>query len=898
MGVVVPLVNATPKELRDYGDSLAVHPDWEQDAPAWHRAIAQLDWYVEAKLVEQEQDSKHSKYLELLRAKTPAPNLTGAIEPGELNPALKPHQADIAAWAIRGGNRAIFASFGLGKTLIQIQVLDVFRRAKKGPVLIVCPLGVRGEFKRDAKRFFGVDLVYTPTDADVKRALADGHDFCIVNYERVRDGALDPKQFVAVSLDEASVLRSFGSKTYQEFLPLFDGVPNKFVATATPSPNRFKELIHYAGFLGIMDTGQALTRFFKRDSKTAGNLQIHPHKEREFWLWVSSWATFLTKPSDLGYSDEGYDLPPLRIIRHRIPVDHAGAGVDSWGQGRLLRNAAIGLSEAAAERRRTLPDRVAKVKQIIEEQDPDEHWLIWHDLEDERRALEQNIVNCVSVYGSQPIDEREQLIQDFSDGRMQILATKPIIAGSGCNFQRHCARAIFIGVGYKFNDFIQAIHRLYRFQQPREVEIHLIYAESEDQIYDALMAKWAQHEKLVSEMTSIMQEYGLNNAGRDDEMRRSIGVTRQEQRGDGWTAVNNDCVDELSRMADNSVDLVVTSWPFSDHYEYSPSYNDFGHNDGDVGFFKQMEFLSPEVMRVLKPGRMYCVHVKDRLLYGSVTGLGMYSVNPFSDKSVAHLREQGFIYCGRITIVTDVVRENNQTYRLGWTEKCKDATKMGVGSPEYVLIFRKLPTDRTNSYADEPVVKSKAEYTRSRWQFDASPFWRSSGNRFLAEHEVEKMDAKTIKRIWRKFSAENVHDSEEHVEIAEKLEAKGLLPATYMLLDPHSHSPWCWDDVSRMRTLNCDQARARQEQHICPLQFDIVDRIIETYSAPGDLVLDPFGGIMTVPYCAIRKGRKGYGVELSSAYWVDGVGHCRAAEAKVSMPSLFDRIGAEQEDAA
>jgi len=831
-----------------------------------------------------------STYIETLRAKSPVAIAPDAITPGELIPALKPHQADIADWAIRGGNRAIFASFGLGKTLIQLQVLISVHAAKGGRMLIVCPLGVRGEFVRDARRFFGIELEYTPTDA----IAATAGPFCIVNYERIRDGQLDPTQFRGVSLDEASILRSFGSKTYQEFLPMFAGVEHKYVATATPSPNRFKELIHYAAFLGVMDSGQALTRFFKRDSKQAGNLQIHPHKEREFWLWVSSWATFLTKPSDLGYSDEGYEQPPLQLVRHRIAVDHSTAGVDSWGQGLLLRSAATGLQAAAAERRATLADRVAKACEIIAAAGPDEHWIIWHDLEDERRALEKALPGVVTVYGSQPLDEREERIADFSDGRIRMLATKPVIAGSGCNFQRHCARAIFLGIGYKFNDWIQAIHRIYRFQQTRPVEIHQIYAESEDPIFDALMLKWQQHEKLQGEMRTIMQEFGLNNARRSDEMGRSIGVTRQVHQGVGWKAANNDCVLEMEHVESDSLDLVVTSWPFSDHYEYSPSYNDFGHNDGDRGFFEQMEYLTPQILRALKPGRMYCVHAKDRLLYGSVTGLGMYSVNPFSDKCVEHLRRHGLIFCGRITIVTDVVRENNQTYRLGWTEKCKDATKMGVGSPEYVLLFRKLPTDRANSYADQPVVKSKKDYTRSRWQFDASPFWRSSGNRFLAAHEVEKMSAKAVKRVWHKFNAENVYSHPEHVEIAEKLESKGMLPATYMLLDPSSHSPWCWDDVARMRTLNCEQARARQEQHICPLQFDIVERLIETYSAPGDLVFDPFGGLMTVPYCAVKMGRKGYGVELSSEYWADGVGHMRAIEAKRSMPSLFDAIEAEE----
>jgi hypothetical protein len=169
----------------------------------------------------------------------------------------------------------------------------------------------------------------------------------LTNYESVREGKINPGQFSVASLDEASILRSFGSKTYQEFLPLFNPVRFKFVATATPSPNRFKELIHYAGFLGIMDTGQALTRFFQRDSQKAGNLTLYPHKAQEFWLWLNSWAIFLQRPSDLGFSDDGYVLPELDARYHEVAVDHSGAGEDRDGQARLFRNSALGLSEAA-----------------------------------------------------------------------------------------------------------------------------------------------------------------------------------------------------------------------------------------------------------------------------------------------------------------------------------------------------------------------------------------------------------------------------------------------------------------------------------------------------------------------------------------------------------------------
>ena len=342
---------------------------------------------------------------------------------------------------------------------------------------------------------------------------------------------------------------------------------------------------------------------------------------------------------------------------------------------------------------------------------------------------------------------------------------------------------------------------------------------------------------------------------------------------------------------------IVTSWPFSDHYEYTELYNDFGHNDGDKGFFAQMEYLTPEIMRTLKPGRMYCVHAKDRIVYGSVSGLGMYSVNRFSDKCADHLERHGFIFCGRITVTTDVVRENNQTYRLGYSENAKDGTKMGVGSPEYILLFRKLPSDQANSYADEPVEKPKAEYSRANWQFDAHSYWRSSGNRFMRPEEIAEMPMDSLRAAWLKYSRSKIYDFGEHVNIAEEMERRGILPASFMCLDvANPGAAYVWDDITRMRTLNSDQARKGLEFHICPLQLDIVERLITRFSNKGDLVLDPFGGLGTVAQQAVLMGRRGYSIELNDRSHRDALAYCRAAEAKISMPTLFDML--EEPEAA
>lgn len=451
----------------------------------------------------------------------------------------------------------------------------------------------------------------------------------------------------------------------------------------------------------------------------------------------------------------------------------------------------------------------------------------------------------------------------------------------------------FRRIDYEFNDFIQAIHRIYRFLQTQKVVIDIIYTEAEDVVYLALMQKWKQHNYLQSKMRGIIRKYGLGGEKALAKMERTIGVKRVEIKGENYTAVNNDCVEELTRMQSDSVGLIVTSIPFSNHYEYTPSYNDFGHNQDTEAFFRQMDYLTPELLRVLQPGRVFCCHVKDRVLFGNATGTGMPTVEPFHALCIRHYMEHGFQYFGMITVVTDVVRENNQTYRLGWTEQCKDGSKMGVGCPEYVLLFRKLPTDHSKAYADKPVQKTKEEYTRAQWQIDAHGFWRSSGDRLMTKDEIMALDAGKIQADYRKYSRETVYDYDEHVAMAKKLDEDGKLPATFMVVAPGSWTDEVWDDINRMRTLNTSQSQRRQQMHVCPLQFDIVDRLINRYSSKGDLVLDPFGGLGTVALEAIKAGRRGYTVELNCDYFRDAVGYLKEYEEsqKETNVTMFDLLG-------
>ena len=909
--------------------------------------------------------------------------------PGDCNPKLKDHQKLLVSWMVTGGRRACFAAFGLGKSVIQLETLRIILTQVHGRGLIVMPLGVRQEFRRDATELLG----WKEAPKFIRTIEEAGETgIYLTNYETVRDGKLDPAHFVAASLDEAAVLRGFGgTKTFREFMRLFTGdagpaqemrgvedrassVKYRFVATATPSPNEYIELLAYADFLGVMDVSQAKTRFFKRDSTKADKLTLHPHKEREFWLWVSSWAIFVQRPEDLGCEGKEYVLPKLNVTWHEVPSNHKDAGFERNGQSKLFRDSCIGVSDAASEKRSSLNVRVEKLREIVAANralpsmgELVDQMVVWSDLNDEQHAIEaalkEDKVSFSSVYGFMGPDEKEAELLRWIKKEVAVFLSKPIMHGAGANLQQSHTM-VFLGIGFKFYQFIQAMHRIYRFLQLCDCEIHIIYSEAERGIRKELQRKWAQHNKLVEQMTAIIKEFGLSQVAMAQTLTRKMGVERVEITGANYTIVNEDSCKEVKRMADKSVQLILTSIPFSTQYEYTPNYADFGHSSGNEEFFAQMDYLTPQLLRVLEPGRICAIHVKDRIVPGGMTGLGFQTVYPFHCRAIEHFStcpecrvriavavskgekadpcHHRFAYMGMKTIVTDVVRENNQTYRLGWTEQCKDGTKMGVGMPEYLLLFRRPPTETKNSYADNPVRKRKSEllgyycpecsaqfknldgvskrvlaseaspslhtcpkcskattmlqrwgngpktYSRSRWQIDAHGFARSDGNRLMTPQEISTLPHSDIFKIFRDYSLNQVYNFEHHVKIGEEIDAKGRLPVTFMLLQPQSWHDDVWTDITRMLTLNGAQSSKGKEMHLCPMQFDLADRVIQQFSQEGETVLDPFGGLMTVPYRAIKLKRKAYGIELGHSYFLDGATYCQAAERELNMPELFD----------
>lgn len=861
---------------------------------------------------------------------------------------ILPHAETITQWAIEGGRRAIFASFGLTKTAMQLELAyQVIKKTNK-PFLIVMPLGVVGEFKRDNEQFFNnaLEAVYITDSDDIENYEPKIY---LTNYERIRKGDIDASKFGGVSFDEASILRNLKTETTNYVLGHFKKVPYRFVATATPTPNDFIEILNYADYLGVIDRGHALTRFFQRDSTKAGHLTLYENKKDEFWKWVSTWAVFINKPSDLGFDDTGYDLPKMHLHEIEVYNPDEGPVINKKGDLVLFKDLTKSLPDVSREKSDSVQLRADKTFEIVSEK-PDENWILWHHREVERTAIEKKFkdFDLKSVYGSQSNQLKEKLLIDFSEGEYQILSSKAVIAGSGCNFQHACHNMVFVGIDYKFNDFIQAIHRVFRFRQAHEVNVYIIFTQNEHEVLKTLKSKWKNHVELQSEMINIVRKYGLNSDKIKADMKRQLFSKVRSANIGGAEVYNNDATLQWAKRESNSIGLNLSSWPFGDHYEYSDNYNDFGHNHGAEEFFKQCDFLTPELYRTLMPGRIMAVHVKDRIRYSYQNGTSFTTISDFSGQTVQHCEKHGFHLAGKITVTTDVVRENNQTYRLTWGEQCKDGTKMGVGLPEYVLLFRKPPSNSDNAYADNPVEKKRGyylhecpncnhksknkedfksdegeiikqigyeaydcggadsicpscdqaiklggfrvddEYGLPNWQLDAHAYWKSSGDRFLRGDELAKFDMKRVFNAWKKFDKENIYNFQEHLRVCNDLDKAGRLSKLFMTIPPTSSTDMVWTDINRMKTLNANQVNRKAEKHICPLQLDIIERLINRFSNKGDVVGDPFGGLFSTAYKSLEMGRKAFSTELKPEYYDDGLFYLKAIEYKLSVPTLFD----------
>lgn len=386
-----------------------------------------------------------------------------------LHPSLFQFQVDIVAWALRRGRAAVFADTGLGKTAMQLE----WARHVPGDVLILAPLAVTSQTAREGSRL-GMDVTVCRDGTDVKPGIN------VTNYDRLH--RFNPSQFTGVVLDESSIIKHHDAKTLDHLLEAFAATPFRLCATATPSPNDYTELGTHAEFLGICSRAEMLAEYFCHDGGETQVWRLKKHGRANFWAWVAGWGAMLRKPSDLGYPDEGYDLPALNIHQHTLAADQQTVR----NAGLLFAAEAGSMTERRAARRASLDARVREC--AARANDDRQPWIVWCDLNAESEALAGAIDGAIEVRGSDTVEEKEARLCAFAEGRARVLVSKPSICGFGLNWQ-HCARVAFVGVTDSYEAFYQAVRRCWRFGQTRAVDVHVYASEIEGSVIRNLKRK-------------------------------------------------------------------------------------------------------------------------------------------------------------------------------------------------------------------------------------------------------------------------------------------------------------------------------------------------------------------------------------------------------------------------
>lgn len=432
-------------------------------------------------------------YSDLIAAKSAAFELRG-FDPGVLNSAMKPHQRHATDFALRAGSSALFLDTGLGKTLCALEWGSKVVEHTNRPVLMLAPLAVSAQHEREAHKF-GLDAKAIREPSDIT-----GSRIYITNYDRL--AKFDPSVFGGVILDESSILKSFNGKTTKALIEAFARTPYRLCCTATPAPNDHMELGTHSEFLGVMRQNMMLQRWFIHDSMDTGTWRMKGHATTDFWSWVASWARCISKPSDIGLSDDGYVLPELDVRRHVIASDRSiDRGEEKEGQGRLFRMPDTSATSIHREKRMTTDVRADTIAEIVN--DSDETWVVWCDTDYEADALTARIPGAVEVRGSMSPEEKEAKLVAFSTGKVRVIITKPSIAGFGLNWQ-HCARMAFVGLSFSYESFYQAVRRCWRFGQTRPVQVHVACADTEEAIWQTVSRKAGDHDAMKSAMSLAM----------------------------------------------------------------------------------------------------------------------------------------------------------------------------------------------------------------------------------------------------------------------------------------------------------------------------------------------------------------------------------------------------------
>lgn len=626
---------------------------------------------------------KLSEYERFLESKITRFSDSG-FTPNELNPALFDFQDHIVRTALQKGRYAVFADCGLGKTLMQLEWAHQVADHTGRPVLILAPLAVAGQTIKEGEKF-GIKVE--------RFAGSDSPGIYITNYEQL-DKVEDPGIFAGIVLDESSILKNFEGKTKQQIIDTFQDTPYKLACTATPSPNDVMELGNHAEFLGVMRSNEMLAMYFVHDGGDTKKWHLKGHAKSDFWAFVASWSVMLAKPQDIGFTAEGFDLPELRFIEKRIETEKRDNGM-------LFNEVAVSATNFNQELRITKLERMEQAAEIIN--GSDESFIVWVKQNEEADTLGE-MIDAVEVRGNEHPDKKEKKLLGFAADEFRVLLTKTKIAQFGLNYQ-NCHNQVFASLDFSFEGLYQAIRRSYRFGQRHPVNIYIITTDTMQNVIESIERKEKQFKEMQEQMIKASNESKqlTDHAGNYDEYKT-----------EHCHLIKGDCVRLIYDVPDESVGFSIFSPPFASLYTYSDKLEDMGNCTDYDAFIYAFSILVEQLYRVMWSGRNVAVHCMDLSFQKAKDGF--IGLRDFSGMIRETFEKAGFIYHSRITIWKDPVTEMQRTKALGLLHKQvkKDSAMSRVGTPDYLLVFRKPGEHRHPVRCEIPV---------DVWQKYASPVW-------------------------------------------------------------------------------------------------------------------------------------------------------------------------------
>lgn len=621
-----------------------------------------------------------------------------------MNDALYDWQKAIVHWALKRGKAALFEDCGLGKTLQQLEWAQQVNKHTGQSVLILAPLAVSSQTQREGQRF-GYDVTICATQDDIQPGIN------ITNYEKLHH--FSPVNLGGLVLDESSILKSYDGKTRKHLQQFASGIDYRLACTATPAPNDLQELSNHAEFLGVMKGKEILALFFTQDGNTTHKWRLKGHARTAFWKWMAEWSVAIRAPSDIGYDDDGFNLPPLEMHSEIVPGK-------AWG-GALFAIEAQTLTERRKARRDSLEDRVAAAAALVNASD--EQWIVWCDLNAEGEALVKAIPDAVEVAGRHSDDYKKDKMMAFSDGEIRVLVTKPSIAGFGMNWQ-HCNNMAFVGLSDSYEQQYQAIRRCWRFGQQKPVNVHVVTSEAEGAVVANIQRKERQATMMFDNIVKHMRVHAEVNRGGRQEM----AYERDEATGNGWTLYLGDSVETIQDVDSDSVGLCIFSPPFPGMYAYTNSVRDIGNVKDMVELMDHFEFLMPELLRITMPGRLCAIHLTQEPVFKNQAGY--VGRRDFRGEVIRRMEANGWIYWSEVTIDKNpqVKASRTKEHTLLFKTLAKDSTNNAPALADYLIVFKK-PGENTH-----PVRAGQSErydndngwVTNEDWIEWAAPVWYGS----------------------------------------------------------------------------------------------------------------------------------------------------------------------------